>query len=185
LFTVVFQVRSVFSLLLTGIHYLYMKKFLLSLTVIATFLLYSFYTKRQGTDVSVISPTVPTPTVAKPSSDDDEESRVSTVPSSVTPAPTKTAGLYKDGNYTGSAADAFYGNIQVKAFIVNGKITDVQFLQYPNDRDRSIKINTMAMPILKSEAISVQNQNVDVVSGATDSSQAFMESLGSALSQAK
>jgi uncharacterized protein with FMN-binding domain len=162
-----------------------MKKFFLSLTVIATFLLYSFYTKRQGMNIPAVSPIVPTPTVAKPVSDDDEESRFSAAPSSITPAPTKTVGLYKDGSYTGSVADAFYGNIQVKAIIQNGKISDVQFLQYPNDRDRSIRINTMAMPILKSEAISVQNQNVDVVSGATDSSQAFMESLGSALAQAK
>src|SRR6185312_2520288 len=58
---------------------------------------------------------------------------------------------YKDGIYTGSTADAFYGKIQVKATIQNGKITNVQFLQYPNDRTRSIAINTLAMPNLSSE----------------------------------
>jgi len=60
----------------------------------------------------------------------------------------------------------------------------VQFLQYPSDRNTSIRINSRAMPILKQEAISAQNANVNIVSGATDSSQAFQQSLASALSQA-
>lgn len=93
--------------------------------------------------------------------------------------------IYIDGSFVGSVADAYYGNIQVQATIQNGKITDVQFLQYPNDRNRSVEINTRAMPILKSEAISAQSANVDIVSGATDSSQAFVQSLYSALNQAK
>ena len=97
----------------------------------------------------------------------------------------QTNGTYKDGTYTGSAVDAFYGTIQVQAVVQNGKLTDVQFLQYPNDRSRSIAINTAAMPMLKQEAIQAQSASVDIVSGATDSSQAFAQSLASALSQAK
>jgi uncharacterized protein with FMN-binding domain len=92
--------------------------------------------------------------------------------------------MYADGTFTGSVADAYYGNIQVQAVIANGQISDVQFLQYPSDRSRSVSINTRAMPILKSEAISSQSANVDIVSGATDSSQAFVQSLSSALAQA-
>ena len=92
---------------------------------------------------------------------------------------------YKDGTYTGNPADAFYGNIQIQATIQGGKITNVQFLQYPNDRSRSLAINTLAMPNLKQEAIQAQSANVNIVSGATDSSQAFMQSLASALNQAK
>jgi uncharacterized protein with FMN-binding domain len=85
----------------------------------------------------------------------------------------------------GDAADAFYGLIQVKAVIQNGRLADVQFLQYPNDRQTSIEINTQAMPWLKEEAIAAQSANVDIISGATDSSQAFRQSLGSALAKAK
>ena len=98
--------------------------------------------------------------------------------------PPAKQGQYKDGTYTGNPADAFYGNIQVQAIISGGRITDVQFLQYPNDRSTSIAINSQAMPYLKQEAIQAQSANVDIVSGATDSSQAFQESLASALSQA-
>lgn len=92
---------------------------------------------------------------------------------------------YKDGTYTGNSADAFYGNIQVQAVISGGKITDVQFLQHPSDATRSIAINTLAMPELSQEAIQAQNANVNIVSGATDSSNAFIQSLSSALTQAK
>lgn len=102
-----------------------------------------------------------------------------------TPQPVVKKGLYNDGTYTGDVADAYYGNIQVAVVITNGKISDVQFLQYPSDRSHSISINQYAMPILRSEAISAQSANVDIVSGATDSSQAFQQSLGSVLTQAK
>ena len=102
-----------------------------------------------------------------------------------TTAASGTPPTYKDGTYTGATADAFYGTIQVKATIQNGKIADVQFLQYPNDRMRSIAINTVAMPNLKQEAIQAQSANVNVVSGATDSSNAFKQSLADALNQAK
>lgn len=95
------------------------------------------------------------------------------------------SGGYKDGTYTGNVADAFYGNIQVSVNIQNGKIANVQFLQYPSDRSRSILINQQAMPYLQQEAIQAQSANVDIVSGATDTSQAFIASLSSALSQAQ
>ena len=92
---------------------------------------------------------------------------------------------YKDGTYTGNQADAFYGNIQVQTVISNGKISDIQFIQYPNDRARSIAINTLAIPSLKQEAIQAQSAQVDIISGASASSQAFQASLVDALSQAK
>jgi uncharacterized protein with FMN-binding domain len=95
-----------------------------------------------------------------------------------------TTGQYKNGSYTGAAADAQWGYIQVKITIQNGRLTNVQFLEYPNHRDRSVEINNYAMPQLSSEAIQAQSAQVDVVSGATDTSEAFIQSLGDALSQA-
>jgi len=73
----------------------------------------------------------------------------------------------------------------VQVVIKNGKITGVQFLQYPNERNRSIEINNYADPILVNEAIQAQSANVDIVSGATDTSNAFIQSLSNALSQAQ
>jgi uncharacterized protein with FMN-binding domain len=95
------------------------------------------------------------------------------------------SGTYKDGTYTGSVADAYYGNVQVQATIQGGKISNVNFLQHPNEAGHSILVNAYAMPLLSSEAIQAQNANVNAVSGATATSQAFVQSLSSALSQAK
>lgn len=102
-----------------------------------------------------------------------------------TPVPKPPSSQYKDGQYTGDSADAYYGNIQVRVTISGGKITDVVFLDYPQDRNTSIEINSQAMPYLKQEAIAAQSANVDIVSGATDSSRAFIQSLQSALTKAK
>lgn len=102
-----------------------------------------------------------------------------------TPTTGSSSSTYKDGTYTGSVEDAYYGNIQVQATISGGKLTDVQFLQYPNDNRTSLSINTQAMPYLKQEALQAQSANVDIVSGASDSSQAFQRSLANALQQAQ
>jgi uncharacterized protein with FMN-binding domain len=106
--------------------------------------------------------------------------------SSTPPASGGTPGAaYKDGTYTGSIADAQWGYVQVQVVIQGGRITNVQFLQYPNDRSRSIEINQYADPELVQEAIQAQSAQVDVISGATDTSIAFMQSLSDALSQAR
>lgn len=94
-------------------------------------------------------------------------------------------GAYKDGNYTGQITDAFYGPVQVKVTIQGGRIADVQFVDYPHDRRLSQMINSQAMPWLTQEAIQVQNANVDIISGATLTSEAFAESLQTALDQAR
>jgi uncharacterized protein with FMN-binding domain len=119
----------------------------------------------------------------------NKTSEISAVPVRETPSSTVNTSssltVYKDGEYTGPVVDAYYGNIQVKAIIENGKLSDIQFLQYPNGHHESVEINTNAMPILKQEAIAAQTAQVDGVTRATDSSIAFRESLGSALAQAR
>jgi uncharacterized protein with FMN-binding domain len=107
------------------------------------------------------------------------------------PAPTAappvavSTGKFKDGEYTGQIADAYFGDVQVKAVIRGGQIADVSFLSYPNHRRTSVRINTYAMPYLTSEAIKVQSADVNIISGATLTSEAFAQSLQSALDAAK
>jgi len=93
-------------------------------------------------------------------------------------------GRYKDGQYTGSSANAFYGMVQVKAIIIGGRLTDIQFLNYPQDNRNSLSRSNYALPQLKSEAIQAQSANVNAISGATETSSGFIQSLSSALSQA-
>lgn len=102
-----------------------------------------------------------------------------------TPAPKPPTSVYADGVFTGNPADAYYGTVQIKIAMHSDKITDVAFLQYPNSHGTSIEINSQAMPLLKQEALSAQSANVRIISGATDTSIAFRESLASALANAK
>lgn len=92
---------------------------------------------------------------------------------------------YKDGEFTGDPAEILWGNVQVKAVIQDGKITDVQFLQVPFDRARSVEISDLAKPLLKNEAIKAQSAQVDLVSSATMTSLGFRQSLASALAKAE
>jgi uncharacterized protein with FMN-binding domain len=100
--------------------------------------------------------------------------------------------------FTGTAFEASrWGPLQVtikvrKTTTITGtkrkvtrKITAVSVPTSPNHTDRSVFINSQALPILKSEALRAQSANIDMISGATDSSQAFAESLQSAILKAK
>ncbi len=164
-----------------------MKKFLVALFIIGAFILYSFLYRANPVAL------VPTPaTKAGPSGSSSAPSAGSSpsvsgsnsAGTSSNPSTPATSGD-KDGSYTGSVAGAHWGNIQVKATIQNGKVTNIEFLQYPDDRNRSIQINNYADPQLANEAIQAQSATVDIITGATDSSEAFMQSLSDALSQAK
>jgi len=152
-----------------------MKRIIASIFVAIAFIMYSIHGRQQT------SPVV-TPTSSSQTTPSNSSSAVTN--SGGTPVGTTTT-TYKNGQYTGSVEDAFYGSVQVQATISGGKLTDVEFLQYPNDRENSIAINQQAMPALKQEAIQAQSAQVDTISGATDTSQAFMQSLSTALKEAQ
>ncbi len=163
-----------------------MKKILLSGFVVFTFIGYALHQRLDTENSQVVVPITPTPSsTSTPAGQSPLGGATSITAAPTAIQPTKQlAGAYRNGRYTGSVADAYYGNVQVEAIITNGKISDVQFLQYPNDRRTSVMINSQAMPYLTQEAIQAQSANVDGVSGATQTSRAFIESLQSALNRA-
>lgn len=157
-----------------------MKKVAIGLAVVAIFAAYSLGMRHKN-------PVLPKPSSLTATTGGNTASNpASTVPttSSGGTPPASSSTSYKDGTYTGSVADAFYGNVQVEATVSGGKITDIKFLQYPDTHQTSVIINQQAMPYLKQEAIQSQNANVQIISGATFTSQAFQQSLQAALSQA-
>jgi uncharacterized protein with FMN-binding domain len=95
-----------------------------------------------------------------------------------------TAGRYRDGNFTGSAFDAYFGMVQVQAYVQNGRLVSVDVLDYPNHQRTSRSINRQALPLLQSEVIRAQGTRVNIISGATLTSRAYLRSLKSALSRA-
>ena len=105
-----------------------------------------------------------------------------------TPLPTASAATsgsgYVDGTYTGPVVDAYYGQVQIRAVVQNGRLAGTTVLQYPADRRTSVAINSQALPMLRTEVVAAQSANVDIISGATLTSEAFIQSLGGALKQA-
>jgi len=88
------------------------------------------------------------------------------------------------GTFAGETMETRFGPIQVQVTLQSGKIVDVVELQVPNDRRRSIAINNAAGPILREEVLQAQSANIDTVSGATVTSDAYAQSLQAALDQA-
>lgn len=145
---------------------------------------FGYYLYLQLAKTQVTTPATPeTTTTANNNSIPTDTPMPTEIPTTV-PTTSSSAGQYKDGTYTGDSVNVFYGNVQVQVTISGGKLTDVQFLQYPNDRSTSIFINQQAMPLLKQEALQAQSASVQGVSGASATSQGFVQSLGSALAKA-
>jgi uncharacterized protein with FMN-binding domain len=92
-----------------------------------------------------------------------------------------------NGQYTGQDITTRFGDVQVQITVSNGHITDVQAPLLPFDRARSAEISQAAGPILHDEAlqaVSAKTAQIDIVSGATYTSDAYVQSLQSAIDQA-
>lgn len=84
---------------------------------------------------------------------------------------------------TGSAVETQYGIVQVQVTVNGSRITNVRFLQLTAYDQRSADINSQAAPILLQETLSAQSSQIDTVSGASYTSEGYVQSLQSALDQ--
>lgn len=131
-----------------------------------------------------------TPAQARPHIPAADVSQATATPSpsptdSSAPSPTPSAGSgYKDGVYTGQDVFTQFGDVQVKVTISGGRITDVQPVQLPFDRPRSAEISQFAAPQLHDEVLQAQSAQIDTLSGATYTTDAYAQSVQAALDQA-
>jgi uncharacterized protein with FMN-binding domain len=88
------------------------------------------------------------------------------------------------GTFTGDPIDTQYGTVQVAATLTHGKLTAVRVLQAPDQNGRDQQIASYALPRLTQEALGAQSAHIDAVSGASYTSQGYIQSLQSALDQA-
>lgn len=95
-----------------------------------------------------------------------------------TPAKSNVSGVF-----TGPTAETQYGPVQVAISVQGGKIADVNVVRYPVDRPRSQFISSQAIPLLRNEVLQAQNARIDVISGATFTSEGFASSLQAAIEQ--
>lgn len=119
--------------------------------------------------------------------------RVALAPTGGTPAPAPTGGSARAStgaavtgrrSVTGAPADTPYGPVQVRVTLAGTRLVDVTMVQQPSGSDRDAEINGYALPILRQEALGAQNAQIDVVSGATFTSDGYAQSLQSALDRA-
>ena len=109
-------------------------------------------------------------------------------PAAPTTAPTTAPGASAPSGsqvITGPDVPNRYGDVQVQVTLQGGKIVDVTPLQMPVDRSRSAEISQVAGPMLRSEVLQAQSANIDLLSGATYTSQSYAESVQAALDQAR
>ncbi|MEU2350188.1 FMN-binding protein [Modestobacter sp. NPDC049651] len=88
------------------------------------------------------------------------------------------------GTVTGEAADTRWGPVQVQITVADGSITDVEVVEYPSGNHEDQEINAQALPVLVQETLDAQSAEIDMVSGATVTSEGYLQSLQSALDQA-
>jgi uncharacterized protein with FMN-binding domain len=156
-----------------------MKRVLLSITatVVGLVALLSFKTHGRP-----LTPTGGLPSAAAAAPTDSGRPRSGTTTSA--PPRSGAAGPTVARQYTGSAVQTRYGVVQVAVRVSGRHIDSVKFLQLTAFDPHSQDINSQAGPILLQETLRAQSGHVDTVSGATYTSDGYLQSLQSALDRA-
>ncbi len=149
-------------------------------TVSAVVLMFGYHTSTAGSLDA--SPTGQTPISSSASSGSPPDPTASDP--SATPTPSTSTPSTSSKKYDGPTADTRWGPVQVEITVASGKITDVAVLQYPNGNGKDQEINSYALPILIQDTISAQSAGIDMVSGATVTSDGYLRSLQGALDEA-
>jgi len=101
-------------------------------------------------------------------------------PASTTPS--TNAGTVR--TFDGDPFDNRYGTVQVRVTLRGSQITDVTPLQMPFDHQRSQEISQQAQPLLLQEVLQAQSAQIDIIGGATYTTESYAQSLQSALAKA-
>jgi uncharacterized protein with FMN-binding domain len=145
------------------------------LTTVSTVVLLFSYRTSTSSQLPAVAGTTETPTTG-----------ATTAPATAATAATSAAKATSTytGSVTGTAADTRWGPVQVKVTLASGKITAVDVVEVPDSNGRDQEINADAVPQLVQETLQAQSAQIDMVSGATYTSDGYVTSLQSALDQA-
>jgi uncharacterized protein with FMN-binding domain len=104
--------------------------------------------------------------------------------SATSAAARKAPAAPRSGTVDGAVVGTQYGSVQVRVSFTGSKITNVHALQLTDSSRTSVSISAGAAPTLRQEALAAQSAQIDVVSGATYTSEAYQQSLQSAIDAA-
>jgi uncharacterized protein with FMN-binding domain len=96
------------------------------------------------------------------------------------PIPSAT-GRHAARTVTGPAVRTPFGSVQVRISLAGHRLADVRALMLPGDFALSQQISSYAGPLLRQEALKAQSSRIDVVSGATYTTEGYRQSLQAAL----
>lgn len=149
-----------------------MRKIVVALmgTVSGLIMLFSYHTSLGGSGTLAVPPSTGASTTSSSSSGTAGSSSSSAGGSTTT--------------VTGDTAQTQWGPVQVQITVTGSRITDITPVQYPNGNGMDQEINSYALPVLAQEALKAQSANIDHVSGATVTSDGYVQSLQSAIDQA-
>jgi uncharacterized protein with FMN-binding domain len=160
--------------------------FMSTLTVVT--LLFGYHTSTSSTAAASAESAVVAPIssgTGTTSSGSTAASGTGSAASGTTSAPSSSAGSSTaTTTYTGDAASTKYGPVQVEITVSGGAVTDVSVIDYPASNGKDQQINARALPVLVQETLEAQSTDIDMVSGATYTSDGYVTSLQSALDQA-
>ncbi|SRR5579884_3604547 len=97
--------------------------------------------------------------------------------------PPSSGGQRPSGSFSGPVVQGMFGPVQARITVLGGRITNIA-ISAPKDNPTSQYINSIAVPLLRKETLRVQSANINAVSGATVTSEAYYQSLVSALKKA-
>lgn len=154
-------------------------------TIAAVVLLFSYRTSTNATAAN--SPT--TDDTTTPSSDSTSGTTITPSASSSSTSGSSTStsdsSTLNSGTFTGDAVTTEWGVVQVQITVTDGTITAAKAVQYPDQNDKDLRINAYAVPLLNSEVTAAQSADIDGVSGATVTSNGYVQSLQSAIDAAQ
>jgi uncharacterized protein with FMN-binding domain len=87
--------------------------------------------------------------------------------------------------FKGPTEDTRHGPVQVSIVVKSKKIVNVKAGIAPNEDGRSPFLQSHAVPMLKQEVLTAQSAKINEVSGATETSDAYIQSLQSAIKKAR
>ena len=141
--------------------------------------------KASPTAARTTAPVMTQPTTTKPATQAPPTFPTSTTASSTptktassTPTPTKSSAPTTQ-QFEGPNVDTQYGPVQVVITVSGGKITAASDAQQPES-----SIGANAIPQLNQEVLTAQSANIQAVSGATYTSNGYIQSLQQAVDQA-
>ncbi|HWI34213.1 MAG TPA: FMN-binding protein [Lapillicoccus sp.] len=147
-------------------------------TISGLVLLFSYHTSRNEASTAVVGPGSSGGSASASGSSSDASSGQSSGSSN------GSADSAASGTYTGDSVMTRWGAVQVEITVSDGKITAAEAVEYPQANARDRQINAYALPVLAQEATQAQSADIDAVSGATVTSDGYIQSLQSAIDQA-